>query len=188
LSRADAAQLDVIVLCEDARQERFASRLLVRKGVHRRRITVVRPPDAKGSAEAWVRAQFVEQVRKLRSKRHRAGLRLLVLTDGDALGHEARKRTLDDALAQAGMARRDAEEPMALTIPTWSIESWLWWLVEGGAIDEAKSLKQTFEREHARDGKTESEAIDRAVEAWPGADDGRPASLADAVGELRVIG
>jgi hypothetical protein len=80
-------------------------------------------PQGKGAASAWVLANYATQVRKRRSKSFQANLGLLVVIDGDNVGLEARLEQLEDELAAASVKPRETNEPIAVFVPTWSIET-----------------------------------------------------------------
>lgn len=184
MTREEAGKLRVWLLCEDSRQDRFFRRLLVREGVEPRRIDVQIAPAGAGSAAAWVLARYPEVVRRLRSKKHQIGLCVVAVIDGDNEGVEGRKRALDAALRRIGQDVRSPGEKIALPVPTWSVETWLWWLLGEPGTTEAHSMKSDFERKYGRRSDENVRAVDRAVLAWPGPEPGRPPSLGDGLLEL----
>jgi hypothetical protein len=166
------------LLCEDRRTERFIRRLC-----ERYRIELMQPPEVapvgKGAASAWVLRSYASQVRKRRSKSFQANLGLLVVIDGDNVGMEARLRELDAELRLAKAEPRGDAEPIAIFVPTWSIETWLAHLSGIEGIAETRPLKGDGEmRALWRDGTTEATTIRAAVGAWNGSDTPLPSLLA----------
>jgi hypothetical protein len=134
-----------VVVCEDQRQRSFLIRLLGRLGVSPLYWAVA--PGGEGSAEQWVRKQLLKEVRAHRSQAaHQVNLTLVVMTDGDRFGVNARKVSLDAELTGAGEPQRRADERILYLVPTWSIETWVAWLCgvagELGSIDESTAYKR----------------------------------------------
>jgi len=166
---ADRRQLRGIVLAEDRRTERFIRHLLDVCGFDKRKFRFHTAPG-QGSGEAWVRVQYPGEVKLLRAKVHQR-LCLVAICDGDALGVEARKAQLDEALRQADLQTRAATERIATPVPTWAIENWLLDLLGEPNINEAKkpsteagpTWKQLFERAYGAD---EKGALTEAANRW----------------------
>jgi hypothetical protein len=83
--------------------------------------------------------------------------------DGDNADPVRRKAELDVCLQDQGMGPRQADERIAIPVPTWSIETWLLALL-GESVDEATSQKREFERRYP--GKEERSALRDAAIAW----------------------
>lgn len=178
-------QRRLLLLCEDRRTERFVRRLCGRY-----RIQVMQPlpsPRGKGAASAWVLRSYAALVRKRRSKNFQARLGLLVVIDGDNVGVKTRLQQLDEELDLAGIERRGSAEPIAVFVPTWSVETWLAHLGGAEGIDEGKALKDEGRLRALWDGKAESATIKAAVSAWNGSMDPLPSLLA-AYGEAPRVG
>lgn len=160
-----SGQRRVRILCEDRRTERFVRRLCERHGVRVMDVEVA--PAGKGAASAWVCRSYARAVGKRRSKSFQANLGLLVVVDGDNVGVAARMEELDARLDEAGAPRRGPAEPVAVFIPTWSIETWLAHLAGREGVDESRPLKDDV-RFHAlwSDGAAESTTLEAAVEGW----------------------
>jgi len=135
-----------IVLVEDVRARDFVWALLREIGFRVKRFRFEVTPRGKGAGEAWVLHRYPDKVRWLRSNRHQKGLRLVVHRDGDNLGTARRKQQLDSSLVTLKLQQRGADEPIALLVPTWSIETWLLALLGQDGVDESRSLKAEFER------------------------------------------
>lgn len=156
-----------VVIAEDRRTERFFRHLLVTLGFDKRKVRFSTAPRGKGAAEAWVRKQYVPEVKELRRKHVRRFL--MVVRDGDRAGVAQRKQELDLSLEAEGLPRRAADEPIATPVPTWAIENWLLGLLGQADVDEQqgpssdRTWKQVFESEHARE---ETKALKDAAVAW----------------------
>jgi hypothetical protein len=105
--------------------------------------------------------------------------------DGDNADPVRRKGELDGCLRAQGMDPRQADERIALPVPTWSIETWLLALL-GESVDETTSQKRVFERRYP--GKERS-ALREAAQAWRVRAGGIPSvpSLADSRIEMRRL-
>lgn len=153
----------VHILCEDRRAERFLRRLCERFEVRVDRVEVA--PSGKGDASAWVLSRFPAAVAKRRSKNFQQFLGLVVHVDGDDVGFANRRRQLEQELE----APRSADEPVALMLPTWSIETWIAALCGSPGVTEEAPLKnKSPHRNLWIDGRAESESIRSAVQSWPG--------------------
>jgi hypothetical protein len=98
-------------------------------------------PSGEGSAENWVRQEFVKEVRVYRSRHARTAL--IVAIDADANTVQNRQRQLDDALNAAGENEVDAKtEDIARLVPRRNVESWILCL-NGEAVEEETDYKNT---------------------------------------------
>lgn len=141
-----SARVRLLILCEDTRHRRFLEALCEQWGIgdHQRRIHVA--PKGTGDAKQWIRQRYAHvkdgQVRLIRSNNFQTRLGLLVMIDGDDQGCDARKRELDDALANGGLLRRGEHDRIGIFVPTWSIETWLLWFWGDEDVDESDSYKE----------------------------------------------
>ena len=71
----------IIVLLEDDHHKMFIYRYLTKFGVSPWAIRIVRSPSGAGSAESWVRKQFVVETSRYRSRQARTAL--IVMIDAD---------------------------------------------------------------------------------------------------------
>lgn len=180
----------VRILCEDRLTERFLRKLCERFGVHV--LDVVIHPGPRGAASAWVSAQYPRLVQLRRSKKHQQNLGLLVHIDGDNVGLQARKVELDAKLCAfvPQLDRRRPNEPVAVFVPTWCIETWLLHLAGIAQPPETEKLKRGCVPDPAyrpalNELKAdERSAIEKASRAWPGTSS---SSLQDAATEARRI-
>lgn len=162
--------VQVVILCEDRKQERFFRRLCQRLG--HRLIDVRVAPSGEGSAAQWVAQNYPAEVQAHRAKANFISRGLVVAIDGDAWGVEVRKQELDEALREAAMERRQGRERIALCVPTWSIETWLAFLCGQKGINEQTRYKRDIQYQAAEDAELISPR--KAVEGWvksPGSDE-----------------
>lgn len=124
----------VVLLCEDKQHEVFLRRFLIGDGWHLRDLTPVIAPPGGGSAEQFVRNEFPQELRKLRST---PGERkyLVVMTDGDSMGVARRKASLVAACAEQSIRPPGDADNVLICVPTWNIETWLAYLA-GETVDE----------------------------------------------------
>lgn len=175
------------ILCEDRRTERFLRRLCQRYDI--RVLEYIVAPSGKGDASRWVQQQYLTSVRQLRARNYQSNLGLLVTIDGDNKGVRARKDELAEELRSSGVPPRQDTESIAIFVPTWSIETWLAFLIGAPGVTESQPLKQHADfRGHWEDeGPTEAATIASAAKAWRGVDEPLP-SLADAYVEAERVG
>jgi hypothetical protein len=176
----------LVVLCEDALQERFFRRLCGELRFLRQVRFVLAPPGA-GSAEQWVRSRYPLEMRAYRRQANHLTNGLLVSVDGDRLGVDARKSQLDSALAEDGQDVRRPDDRVAIFVPTWSIETWLLWLCGIEPIDEHTPYKRDPSYQRRKEAREVGPV--QAAEAWftssqrPSA----PASLVDGRTEMERL-
>lgn len=168
---SDRRQMRLDVITEDERTQSFVQRILVRLGFDKRRLTPhVKPRFGLGAGEAWVRARYVERVRACRSRMAYQYIGVVAVIDGDRFGLRDRLATLDEALRDDELSARASDEPIAVLVPSWSIETWLLALL-GEPVDEAEARKHEFEKRLRA--RRERELIREAAEAW----ESRPVAL-----------
>lgn len=127
---------EVIVLCEDRAHYRLIRGFLIRRGFEKRKIRPKQAPAGCGDAKKYVREQYPTELRGLRSGYvHRA---LVVVVDADTLDVQERKRFLETD------AQRQTDELVALIVPKWQMENWLYYL-DTGIIDETKDGPGSFQ-------------------------------------------
>jgi hypothetical protein len=188
MTTRNSGRVTLLVLCEDDTQRRFLEALCERWGIGARERRVAPLARGRGAAEMWVRRHYAQWVRTLRAMgRRRAGL--LVAVDGDRHGVERRRRQLEQALREAGLPARGADEAIALCVPTWSIETWLLWLTGDGQVSEDEPYKET--PRYRRAAEADVATTRRAAEAFvAGPRDGeaeRVPSLTDARREVERL-
>ena len=181
----DRTQLRGTLLVEDRRTERFFRNLLVHLGFDKRKFNFRIAPSGRGDASVWVRSQYPAEVNLVRRKRHQR-LCLITVRDGDRFGVTLRKIDLDTALSDSGFDRRQARERIATPVPTWSIETWLLFLLGDDALDERVTRKHEFEQGYSSE---EGRTLRDAARAWRYRATGVPSmqSLTDGYEELGRI-
>lgn len=127
-----------MILCEDPQHEAFARRFLKQAGFEPRHMRIERAPNAKGSAEQYVRTHFPRELREYRLRRHRIEQALVVVVDPDTMDPATRVEQLEAAAANAGQDRRQPGERVAIFVPRRNIETWIAYL-DGKTVDETKS-------------------------------------------------
>ena len=174
------------ILCEDRRTERFLRRLCRRYEIQVLDAEVA--PAGRGDASVWVKQRYPTSVKQLRTRNYQQNLGLLVAVDGDNRGVHARKLELAEELENLHLSPRGSSEPIAIFVPTWSIETWLAFLCGLPGVTESQSLKEhSGYRALWQDGSAEAATILKAVEGWRSIDQPLP-SLADAYVEAERVG
>ncbi len=153
----------VTVLCEDTAHERFVRTHLKEHGVdisrHYRALPLC---GGDGAGDRYVRDQYADAVRALRSRAHDANVALVVMTDVDTTSADRRRRQLSDALQEEHEAPRGTSERIVLLLPRRNVETWVVHL-NGERVDEERDYKPQPQaadvgaaaralREHCRDG------------------------------------
>lgn len=138
--------VQIVLLCEDSQHEAFARRFLEARRLSTGRIRVEKAPRGGGSAEQFVRERFPIELASHRRIQGRVGQALIVLIDGDDHGVAGRMAQFDAACKTADQTPRDANESVAVFVPTWSIETWFAYL-DGQAVDETRSNYPRLVRE-----------------------------------------
>lgn len=179
----------VRILCEDRLTERFLRALCDEHGV--RVVEVEIAPAGRGSAADWVLARYKHLIQRTRSKNFQRHLGLLVAIDGDVFGVDARLRQLADCLqSPPAVPPRDAEEPVALFVPSWCIETWILWLTGLAQPPETAQLKRNtppaYQAPLQRLNADERALIRSAVKAWRSLDPAPPSLVSARVEGERV--
>ncbi len=127
--------VNIVILCEDRQHEAFARRFLKQAGRGHRIQRVEVSPKGRGSAEQYVREQFVKELAYYRARRHRVGQALIVLIDADGRDAADRIKQVESNCVKAGNERRQASERVAIFVPARNIETWLAYL-DGKTVNE----------------------------------------------------
>lgn len=138
-------RVQIVLLCEDRQHEVFARRFLKYVGWSGQQYIVMATPG-KGSAEAFVREHFPEELKAYRANLGKVDQALLVVVDGDARGVQARLAQLEEACRDAGISPRARKERVAVFVPTRRIETWLAYL-DGNSVDEKQQDYPRLDRE-----------------------------------------
>jgi hypothetical protein len=138
----------IFILAEDQRQKQLIYRFLARAGVRPHQVIFELSPSGRGSAEQWVRENFVRQARKCRARQARAATGMFVMQDADVLTVQERLNALDEALASAGQPPVSREhDSIARLIPKRNVETWIHFLsttgVAASPVDEELDYKRT---------------------------------------------
>jgi len=131
----------VIVLAEDARHQRFVRRYLEQLRSSRHDIRLEDLPAGRGCGEQWVRERYARAVAAYRARFARAETALIVAIDADNGDVNRRLLQLQQALIQAGLPPRAADERIVHFIPKWSVETWILCL-NGRDVDENTNYRQ----------------------------------------------
>lgn len=123
----------VLVLAEDQRHQSFVRRYLYRLGYSYHEVHAEPMPSGRGCAEQWVRQRYAKVVAEYRSRFARTAL--VVAIDADKGSVDERARQLRDALTEAQLPQRTAEERISHLIPKRNVETWILCLA-GEKVDE----------------------------------------------------
>jgi len=176
----------IYVLAEDERQQQFIYRFLATAGFNLRQISFELSPSGQGSAEQWVRANFVRLAKKCRARnaRHaRPSTSMIVMLDADKRSVTERLGGLDASLIAENLPKYDVtKDSIARLIPKWSIETWILYLSSNGAasppVREDKPYKESKKSE------LWSELIPQAAKTlygWTRPPANRPSNLLDSL-------
>lgn len=130
----------VIVLLEDERQQMLIYRYLIRRGLNSHAVRIRRSPSGQGSAEAWVRRNFVNETREYRRRQARAQSALIVVLDADTSTVQDRLNQLCQALSDSDNDVIAEGEHVALLVPKRNVETWILCL-NGNAVSEQADYK-----------------------------------------------
>ena len=176
------------VLCEDRETARFVEQLAHRWGIGARQREIDVHPQSRGSGEQHVQRHFGSAVTAWRRVRHENVL-LLIVIDGDNHGIARRRNELSRQLRDSGADPIAENDPVAIIVPTWHIETWIAWLCGHRPIHEAQRYKldEPLGRDVARKIDSGEYSSQRAIDAWnpPAPDESTHVpSLTDARKEL----
>jgi hypothetical protein len=128
----------IIILAEDARQQRFVRRYLYKAGFGTHVIDPEPLPEGTGGAgEHWVRKRYPVAVKKYRKRAVRAKTALIVAIDADTEEVRHRVRQLESSLEQEKLDPRTDGEAIVHLIPKRNIETWILHL-NGEDLDEVQ--------------------------------------------------
>jgi hypothetical protein len=130
----------VIVLAEDEHHRMLISRYLKKCGLNVHAIRIRPSPAGRGSAENWVRREFVKETEAYRIRQARAGSALIVMIDADTLTVQDRFSQLDQALQDGGKQTVGGTEHIARLVPKRNVETWILCL-NGQPVDEDNNYK-----------------------------------------------
>jgi hypothetical protein len=132
-----ASRVRAVILCEDRQQEVFVRTFLAACGISLVRVRI--NPDGRGSAEQYVRENYLAEVRTFRSKfPAQPDIRLVVMTDADKRTAQERFQSLEHVLEQNGLPTRQPQERIGVFIPKRNIETWIYFL-KGRPVNEEEA-------------------------------------------------
>ena len=117
----------MVVLCEDRQHEVFVRKFLQKMG-WQGSIRTEKAPPGEGSAEQFVKKQFVKELAEYRRNRNRVSIALVVMIDGDDRGPAERRAELEAACRKKKVPFVDSTERVLIVVPTWEIETWIAYL------------------------------------------------------------
>ncbi len=144
---------EIVLVCEDRQQETFVRRFLKRHFANEarelsHRLRVERAQVGRGAADQFVLERFPREVAAYRRLGGKRQTRLLVMIDGDSLGVECRTQRLATACREKQIEPRKDTEQIVVLVPTWNIETWLFWL-DGHEVNETRKDYPKLRREGA---------------------------------------
>jgi len=175
------AKVKVTILCEDLLAATVVRRLLIARGFAKRNIYVHDLPSGAGAGSQFVHDAYPTAVRAVR--RGHVAASLVVHTDADNRSVQERHADLATALAAAAEPARAPNEPIALIVPKWEIDTWVHH-ARGNAVVE--STAYTSAKIHSEEAAAADDVIGVLLPLWEGTAVA-PAhlpSIATAVGEL----
>lgn len=132
----------VMLLGEDVAHRQFLRELCAK--LNWRVIDEAFAPRSGGAASGWVIRQFPQRLAELRAGYQDLGL--VVAIDGDNVGRSGRIEALRKACDEANTGPRLDRDPVALLVPTWSIDTWLLFFHQREVILETEKSKLKAKR------------------------------------------
>jgi len=127
--------VNLVILCEDRQHEAFARRFLRKGGITPRNLRVEISPSGRGSAEQFVRRQYVKELRFYRERSHRVQQALLVMIDADGRQVLDRIRQVEQDATSGAEGGRGDNKRVAICVPARNIETWFAYL-DGQDVNE----------------------------------------------------
>lgn len=166
--------IQIVVVVEDQRLERFVRRALHAFGFDRNKVRVLQdyPKRGSGSGKQYVEETYKKEIVTFRRK-SRENRALLLGTEADEQTVMARTQSLDAFISPP----RDAQERILYWIPKWHVETWGLHLTgttvdedtnyhrQGGNIDW-KLAGETFKAEYDRSKREPVETLDSLKTAY----------------------
>ena len=115
----------VIVLVEDEHHEMLIRRYLRKCQFKPNDMRIQQSPSGRGSAESWVRKEFVKRVSVYRDRQARARTALIVIIDADSHTVQDQFSQFDQALQDGGKQTVGGTEHIARLVPRRNIETWI---------------------------------------------------------------
>lgn len=133
----------VVLLCEDRAHLDFLNALCIQLKLEK--VSTHVAPRGRGCAFDWVEKQFPARLRELVGKRY-PDVFLLVALDGDNEGRSGRLRRLRSACKNESVPELTHKDPVALLVPTWSIDTWLVFFNKWSVIPEDEKAKSASQK------------------------------------------
>lgn len=134
----DRKGINVVILCEDEYHYGFIKNYMVNLGFSKYKIKPICAPSGKGSGKQFVKDNYAKRVKAYRSRKNNLSLILVVIIDADEQDISDIKNNLDISL---GKEKRELDENIAIFIPKWHIETWMFYLETNEEVDENKRYK-----------------------------------------------
>ena len=131
----------VVVLAEDEHHEMLIRRYLRRCRFKVNEMRIRRSPSSRGSAESWVRKEFVKEVGAYRDRQAHARTALIVIIDADTRTVQYRLSQFDRALTEREEETLGGTEQIARLVPKRNVETWILCL-NGRTVDEDTDYKR----------------------------------------------
>jgi hypothetical protein len=131
----------VIVLVEDEHHEMLIRRYLRKCQFKPNDMRIRRSPPGRGSAESWIRREFVEEVNEYRNRQTRARTALIVIIDADTHAVQDRLNQLNQALTESGKQTVGGAEQIVRLVPKLNVETWILSL-NGEAVNEEDDYRR----------------------------------------------
>ena len=128
----------IVLLCEDNQHEAFTRRFLKGMGWNTRELRIEKSPSAGGSAEQWIRENFLKELIVYRQRRNRAASALITMIDADTRNVQDRIDELQRECEAQEIPFRTSDEAVAIGVPKRNIETWIHYL-NGHEVDETDS-------------------------------------------------
>ncbi len=128
-------RVQIVLLCEDSQHDVFMRRFLQKMGWNNRSLKPKISPSGEGSAEQWVREQFLNELIIYRERQAKAASALIVMIDADLLTLRDRIKDFQNECASQSIPFRRATEAVAIAIPKRNIETWIHFL-NGTQVNE----------------------------------------------------
>lgn len=173
--------VSITLLCEDSQTDAFVRRFLKRRNFRGRDIGTLPLPSGSQSGEQWVRERYPHELQAIRQ---RQGAYLIVVADADKNSTADRRAQLDAACDEKQVPRRDERDPVLVIVPRWNIETWLYYLGSGTAVDETRRYPR-LRRE--RDCVTHADNLYRMCHEAQRLDEAAPPSLRESCVEYRKL-
>jgi len=136
-----------VLLCEDEQIACFIRRFLKNRGVPRHDIRESIAPPGSGSGEQWVRRQYPNELKAIRTQ---DGVALIVGTDADKFSVVERIDSLNQECRINRLKERQTNDRVVMIVPKRNIETWFAYL-RGDIVNEMDIYKRYDNESDCRD-------------------------------------